>query len=123
MENGKVSGGIVKIPSEINVLGARFRIEIVTQAVLRGRREKDPDMELCGDMCPIERRIRILKTLSEEMKMSTLIHECVHAIFAISGQNERLEDIEEESLTVALECGILGILPVLSEVLASMEKS
>ena len=111
---------MIKIPSNISIMGADYRIELVTQGVLRGKKEKDPDMELLGDMCPIEHRIRILKTLSPRMKLSTLIHECAHAIWARTGQAERLEPEHEESLTIAAECGILDILPVLSKVLESM---
>jgi len=113
---------MIKIPSKIQVSGHWFTIEMVTEGALRGKKEKDPELELCGDMCPIYKKIRILKTLRPDMLYSTLLHECIHAVIALSGQTERLEQDHEESLTVALECGIVTILPELSKVLASMEK-
>mgnify|MGYP004454591553 CR=1 FL=1 len=109
----------MKLPDKIRVFGSDFSVHLVTQADLRGRNPKDPEITLCGDMCITERKIRILKTLNDEMKLSTLVHECLHAIWGLTGQNERLEMEHEESLTVAGEYGIMSMLPTLCKVLAS----
>ncbi len=51
---------------------------------------------------------------SQETLLATLLHECLHGILYMSGHSEELEDGKEESIVLALEHGLVGVIPQLT---------
>ena len=84
-----------KIPNNIKILGARYKVIKVS-----GLRE---DEERWGDVCVATQTIRIDPALSEYMQAQTLLHESLHGIAHMTGElrlyhNERLIDLLATSI-------------------------
>ena len=79
-------------PTKICIAGIRFKIEYC-------------DMDgLLGLFLPGDNIIKICNGLSDEERFSTLMHECIHAIFDITGNAYSINDsAKEESIVRALE--------------------
>lgn len=82
---------------EVNVLGMHYKIEEV-ECVSKDCLEK-------GEIRFLENRILIDKTMPEELKEQTLMHEIIHAICAGLGLEELNQDEQTvQSLATALHC-------------------
>lgn len=86
-------------PTQIDIMGIPFRIVYP---------KKMPD-GVMGEADPLNRTIKIKYGLKDEVFESTLLHEILHVILAITGQSERLKHDQEESLVLALEHGLTSI--------------
>ncbi len=50
---------------------------------------------------------------SQETLLATLLHECIHGVLYLSGHSEGLDGEKEESIVIALEHGLMGVIPQL----------
>jgi hypothetical protein len=82
---------VSRIPSEVNVLGTTFRVEI-------GGLSPDD----CGDSAVAERRIRISPTIPESVQVETFYHELVHVILGHTGLDYLLTEQEQEAFAQGL---------------------
>ncbi len=101
--------------SEIDIRGIPYTISYVTAEELIDPEYKGPELTIHGDCNSLERHIRILKTLDSDKMFATLLHEVIHGIWATDGRAEEWSEKREESLTVAMECGIVSCMAQLIE--------
>lgn len=62
-----------------------------------------------GEADPFNRVIKIKYGLSDDIFESTLLHEILHTILAMTGQSEFLKGEAEEALVIAIEHGLTSI--------------
>jgi len=105
---------MTKITS-IDIRGIPYTISYVSAEELEDPLYKGPELTIHGDCNSLERHIRILKTLDSDKMFATLLHEVIHGIWATDGRSEEWSEKREESLTVAMECGIVSTMPKLIE--------
>ena len=60
---------------------------------------------------------------SQETLLATLLHECIHGILYLSGHSEELDGGKEEALVIALEHGLVGVIPQLTGVTNDRQKA
>lgn len=88
-------------PTQVMVMGVPYSIEYVGEDVL--------DQYQVGETCSTERTIKITASQSEDACHSTLLHEAIHAILAVSGAVHGLSEAAEERMVLALENGLIGL--------------
>jgi hypothetical protein len=59
-----------------------------------------------GESDGTERTIKVKKSLTDDVKRSTLLHEILHSILYVTGQAENLTEKQEEAIVLALEHGL-----------------
>lgn len=59
-----------------------------------------------GESDGVARTIKIKKSLTDDVKSSTILHEIIHSVLYVTGQAERLTEEQEEALVLALEHGL-----------------
>lgn len=91
---------MAEYPKYINILGIPFEIKFVKKV------DKDDSMGECDST---SRVIKIKKDTNNEIIESTLLHEIIHGVLAISGVSSGLSEKKEEMLTVALENGLIQL--------------
>lgn len=72
------------VPKYINIFNYKYRI-IETECIAHGSNR-------IGEVDIIAQEIRIIKTLSDEHKLNTIIHEVLHAIFYYLGFTAEYEN-------------------------------
>ncbi len=78
-----------KIPKSIQILGRKFKIKQISNL----KYGQDQVLGLCDYS---NKAIYIEKDQTDKEKLDTLYHECVHAMLAISGIDQKLTDSENE---------------------------
>lgn len=82
----------------IPIMGVPFKI---TYPAKVDKRDKH-----VGESDGVNRTIKVKKSLTDDPKRSTILHEIIHSILYVSGQSERLTEEQEEALVLALEHGL-----------------
>ena len=74
----------------------------------------DMDKDDCGefDDSTMTISINLNRHDNEDLLKSTLLHEIIHAILFITGQNELLDSKQEEGLVRAIEHGLADIVTI-----------
>lgn len=83
---------------KIPIMGIEFKI---TYPVKIDKKDND-----IGESNGAERTIKIKKSLTDEVKRSTILHEIIHSILYVTGQSEGLSEKQEEAIVLALEHGL-----------------
>lgn len=93
-------------PDRISILGAKFTI--VYPAKIKDSGEGD---EIYGETDDTSRTIKISSSLNpdDETFERTLLHETIHAILGIAGQDQHLSPVQEEGIVKALENGLFSL--------------
>lgn len=86
-----------KLPSEVRVLGVKFRIEVADQLL------DDDGTQLCGQTDGELRSIRISEHQDTRRRWTTLLHECLHAALYVNGVAAKMSDELEEVIVQSLE--------------------
>lgn len=86
-------------PTTIDILGIPFKIVY----------PKKMGDGVMGEADPLNRIIKVKYGLGDEIFESTLLHEILHCILAMTGQSELLKHDHEESLVLAIEHGLGAI--------------
>lgn len=92
-----------KLPDHINILGQRFRIEIVPDLLSEG----DP---VSGETVGAYHRIRINAGLDSQKQWQTLTHEYVHGVLHVVGVGNFLDAHTEEVIAQSMEYAIMQLL-------------
>lgn len=104
----------MRLPKRVSIMGVDFDVKEVNK------------LDSYGECAGGERVIRVRKNLRPDLKLSTFAHECLHAIFYVSGHTAKLDGIDdvggaEESLVLALESGLMPLIPKLAALAAEIK--
>jgi len=88
----------------VSIMGIPFKFEYVDKISSEGE-------HLAGITHPSDRKIQVSTKDNEsaELRESTALHEIIHGILYVTGQSELLTSEQEESIVVAIEHGLHGI--------------
>lgn len=89
---------------KVDILGVPF-------TVIRSTK-KMPDEKDHGETVVLDRRIYLNPTVNKtpDEMASTLLHEVIHAILGISGQDQLFKEDQEEGVVTALEHGLYPLI-------------
>ena len=85
------------LPTEISIFGIPHKIEFIEDYGFVS------DESHFGEICYTKAIIKINKNMPEDLQMQTLIHEWIHGVLVMLGQNELTEN---ESLVQTLALAI-----------------
>jgi len=91
-------------PRKVDILGVQFSVIQSTK--------KMPDATDHGETVVVERRIYLNPTVNKtpDDMASTFLHEVIHAILGVSGQDSLIKEDHEEGLVTALEHGLYPLI-------------
>lgn len=92
--------------SNITILGKKVKIR-------RPRKLVDESGNELFGLFDRDKLIIYISQSPHHDKDSTLLHECIHAILFITGQNETLEHEQEEAIVRAIEHGMVGLVKLI----------
>ena len=91
-------------PRKVDILGVQFSVIKSTK--------KMPDATDHGETVVVERRIYLNPMVNKtpDDMASTFLHEVIHAILGVSGQDSLIKEDHEEGLVTALEHGLYPLI-------------
>lgn len=76
-------------PKSVSIMGRKFKVKQVKNLLYNN--------EPCLGMCDYDGRIIYLEVnQKDDVKFSTLVHECAHALLILCGLDQRMSELEVE---------------------------
>lgn len=91
-----------KIPAKLSILGRSYKVVYASADVMKKQIGQGVEGAICFD----QKKIYILDELSDEEKILTTIHECVHSIAHTIGLNQILDAGMQEVLCESVANGM-----------------